>query len=653
MRLQHKFALYMFFAVILFLMAYSLLFYTYSREEAIESSLKSMQMSVREESDHLGDRLIEKSKIAIIMTLSDTLLHALDRSNAEFGKLDETERNTQIAELNNRWLKAKSADDPFVKTYLNNKLALLLKKKKQALPGEIGEIFLTNRYGALVGSTNKLSTLAHGHKYWWRAAHNHNQGKIFFDDRGYDESVGGYVIGIVIPVIVDNQVAGILKCNFNLLPTLSHYLDSLGGHNEHEVHGRHKASLVRSSGKVILGNESIPLSTQLPDHVLSKLTPDSPISLLDTIDGYGHIISASPVGITFSSDEYGFGGRYVMNGKQVGDDNIGWYLIITKDLDALLSPTIVHFDWVLKTSLVCAFLVGIIALLMGKKIAQPIENLTQRANRIGQGYIDEQIPVSSSDELGVLAESFNKMSSDLRFSREELVRKERLAALGQLTATVSHEIRNPLGAIQPALYVLKIKCDKDDERIQTAIAVAERNVERCDRIIDELLDFTRISELNRELVDIDDWLQGVIDEQVILEGVCLEKELMLNDLSLAIDTGRLRRAIINVVDNACHSMQDDNRQLKDHAVLGIKTRINGQRVEIIISDTGSGMKEDVLENIFKPLFSTKGFGIGLGMSAVRKIMEQHKGGIEVESKYGEGTTVTLWLPMANDIEPVS
>ena len=241
---------------------------------------------------------------------------------------------------------------------------------------------------------------------------------------------------------------------------------------------------------------------------------------------------------------------------------------------------------------------------------------------------------------------------ELHEVQSELIRKERLATLGQLTATVSHELRNPLGAMRPSLFLIDKLSDKNDERIQKAIERVDRNIDRCDRIIDELLDFTRITELHKESINLDEWIESVISNQTLPEGIQLEKDFSLKDMKLEIDTERLRRAVINVFENGCHAMMDDNQNLVNNkeAYLTIKTNKNENRVEIIITDTGCGMSEDVLNKVFEPLFSTKGFGVGLGMPTIKQIMQQHDGDIDIESEEGKGTTMTLWLPL-NESHP--
>ena len=240
-------------------------------------------------------------------------------------------------------------------------------------------------------------------------------------------------------------------------------------------------------------------------------------------------------------------------------------------------------------------------------------------------------------------------TKELKSAQDELVRKGRLATLGQLTATVSHELRNPLGAMRPSLYIIEKKCNQEDERVKNAIQRLDRNIDRCDRIIDELLDFTRITELNSQPTDIEQWLMSVIEEQEIPEGITVKEELSSDGVILNVDEELLRRAFINVFENGCHSMMDENQQLvsTERAQISIETHINDKRVEILVRDVGSGMSKEIIEKIYEPLFSTKGFGVGLGMPTVKQIMEQHNGGIEISSDENKGTSVLLWLPLEN------
>jgi signal transduction histidine kinase len=174
----------------------------------------------------------------------------------------------------------------------------------------------------------------------------------------------------------------------------------------------------------------------------------------------------------------------------------------------------------------------------------------------------------------------------------------------------------------------------------------ERNVVRCDRIIDELLDFTRISQLEPVPTPLDAWLKETLDEQTLPSGIALRLVFDRPDMAVSLDPDRFRRAVINVFDNACQAMIGEDLEDADSEAntLTVRTEEHDGRIEVIFEDTGPGIPPDIYERIFEPLYSTKGFGVGLGLPVVKHIMEQHGGGIEIESDEGRGTRVCLWLP---------
>jgi len=237
-------------------------------------------------------------------------------------------------------------------------------------------------------------------------------------------------------------------------------------------------------------------------------------------------------------------------------------------------------------------------------------------------------------------------TAELRAAQDTLLRNERLSTLGQLTATVSHELRNPLGVIRTSAFTLRGKLAGEDPRAERTLDRIERNVVRCDRIIDELLDFTRISQLEPEPTFLDAWLEETLNEQTLHSGVALRLAFDRPNIAVSFDHDRFRRAIINVFDNACQAMIGVGLEDADSEenTLTVRTQEHDGRVEVIFEDTGPGIPPDVYEKIFEPLYSTKGFGVGLGLPVVKHIMEQHGGGIEIESEEGRGTRVCLWLP---------
>ena len=238
-----------------------------------------------------------------------------------------------------------------------------------------------------------------------------------------------------------------------------------------------------------------------------------------------------------------------------------------------------------------------------------------------------------------LEQRVEQRTRELHEAQAELIKKDRLATLGQLTATVSHELRNPLGAMRTSAYVLEKSLPAGNEPARKAIARIDRGIVRCDRIIDELLDFTRSTTIDREPVPVDRWLAEVLSEQPVPDGIRLETDLWLGNLVAMIDPGRMRRAVINLVENACQAIA--GQAAWDEAAGGVlvtvSTALVGGCVEIRVADNGPGLAADVRERIFEPLFSTKTFGVGLGLPTVRQVLEQHGGSVETESEPGVGT----------------
>lgn len=231
-------------------------------------------------------------------------------------------------------------------------------------------------------------------------------------------------------------------------------------------------------------------------------------------------------------------------------------------------------------------------------------------------------------------------------AQDELLRQARLATLGQLTATVSHELRNPLGVIRTSAFILRKDLNEEASLAWRSMERIERSVVRCDRIIDELLDFTRIQNIELEPTLLETWLEETLNEQALPSDVTLRSDFGMPDMTVPLDRDRFQRAIINVFDNACQAMTGEGRENtgSEEHTLTVRTLEHDGRVEVVFEDTGPGIPPDVYEKIFEPLYSTKGFGVGLGLPVVKQIMEQHDGGIEIESEEGRGTRVCLWLP---------
>jgi signal transduction histidine kinase len=238
-----------------------------------------------------------------------------------------------------------------------------------------------------------------------------------------------------------------------------------------------------------------------------------------------------------------------------------------------------------------------------------------------------------------------KTLDELKAATERLARQERLSMLGQVAGTVSHELRNPLSAIRNSMALVRQLTNGKGTGVERALDRVDRNIERCARIINAILDFTRVRDLSREPVALDAWLGEALAEIAVPASVTVRRELLFGD-ALPLDRERFRQIIVNLIDNAAQAMVDpgwtpaDDRQ----RAITVRTEAAGPHVRLSVSDNGPGISQDRLPKIFEPLFTTKSFGVGLGLPTVRQIVEQHGGTIDVESTVDVGTTFTIWLP---------
>jgi signal transduction histidine kinase len=294
------------------------------------------------------------------------------------------------------------------------------------------------------------------------------------------------------------------------------------------------------------------------------------------------------------------------------------------------------------------------ATLVARRISQPIKKLVDGTVRIAKGDFRHRIEIGSKDELGNLAQSFNEMTARLMAAREQmeeahkrLLQAEKLASIGRLSATIAHEIRNPLTSVK--LNIQKVAEDgKIEATDQEHLAISQEGIAQIERFIKELLNFTRVSGLHLARFP----ASQILDESVklIVDGfrekrVVLEKKYEDGLPEVLVDGDKMRQVFLNVLRNAYEAVDVGGKislaisSAGDGAARGIKVRI---------TDNGSGIPETDWENIFEPFFTTKAAGFGLGLANARKIVEQHKGTIKVVKKRGKGTAFEILIPCGGE-----
>jgi PAS domain S-box-containing protein len=238
-------------------------------------------------------------------------------------------------------------------------------------------------------------------------------------------------------------------------------------------------------------------------------------------------------------------------------------------------------------------------------------------------------------------------------TEEELIRSEKLVCIGQLAASVAHEVNNPLAGV---LVYIKLLLKKYTEKklqadvTEKQLLKMEQELQRTSRIIRNLLDFSRQSEPNMRAVEINNVIEAalqLVGHQISLENIKLEKELDEQLPLVLADFDKIQQVLINIIMNAIQAMPDGgNLEITTSVAKVIKIGESDKNtVRIDISDTGVGISKENLSKLFTPFFTTKekGKGVGLGLPVVHGIIEQHKGKIEVNSEPDVGTTFTIYL----------
>ena len=236
----------------------------------------------------------------------------------------------------------------------------------------------------------------------------------------------------------------------------------------------------------------------------------------------------------------------------------------------------------------------------------------------------------------------------LREAQEQLVHKEKLAVLGQLAGGISHEIRNPLGAIKNAAYFLNMALEDPDPEIKEAVQILNKEVATSEKIIKSLLDFTRPQVPTPREVNVNEVIQSALSQITLPENIELIKELDKTIPVISADPDQLERVFGNLLLNAVQSMSLSEGGGEGGRLTIRSEPLGRDRLAVSIADTGIGIPDDQTEKVFEPLFTRKAKGIGLGL-ALSKIMAQHNGGvIEVESEKGKGSVFRVVLPLGID-----
>lgn len=358
---------------------------------------------------------------------------------------------------------------------------------------------------------------------------------------------------------------------------------------------------------------------------------------------------------------------------------LNWTVFIQQPADTILRlfwESTFHSVWdVLMILLVMAAFVLAVGYWVLVPIVRPVQRLQEAAVKLERedNYMPtEQDLIIPNNEIGGLARVFLHMAvvlrerknallsaqqelaamnkqlelrvqqrtAELKAATDELVKSERLAAIGQMASIISHEIRNPLAVISNATRLIKTIQPPSDPKLIKQFSIIESEIRQANGIISEVLGFARSREMILTTIDLNSYLHDLLSSFPAPCDVRLREELDPESVRLKVDAEEIKQALRNVIANACEATQGSGS-------VTVGTRVGKKTVCIYIADEGPGVSEELKEKIFSPFFTTKARGTGLGLAVVRKAVTRHKGKIFIHNRESGGAVFEIYLRVYN------
>ena len=293
---------------------------------------------------------------------------------------------------------------------------------------------------------------------------------------------------------------------------------------------------------------------------------------------------------------------------------------------------------------------------VAKLVLRPIGRIITMSRKVVEGDLSARVGIRPPGEMGVLCKWIDAMAnavalreSQLKLAtRRHIDRTEKLASIGRLAAGIAHEINNPLTGVLTFAHLLRKK-ENMGEQDQQDLDVIINETTRVSQIVRGLLDFARERPSVSEPVDMNQVMSRtlrLIRGQKQVEQITFQEDLAEMLPKITGDANQLEQVLLNLILNGCEAMPNGG-------VIKVSSKVHERKVHVAVSDTGCGIKDEHIDEIFEPFFSTKpvGTGTGLGLSVSYGIIQQHAGSLEVESEEGRGTTMTLVLPAVAERPP--
>ena len=635
MKLQYKATGLMLLLGVFLLFSTTMLYFSFMRRAVLDEESQNIKNLSEEIAIHMNTVLESDELITRSFSSAPIVKDSLVSSNKMYGSFTPSFRKEKIADLNRLWMETQDINNPFIQKYLANPVADFLKQQQKIAPGLYGEIFVTNKYGVLVAATGKLTTLSHSGKYWWIESFHDGKGRVFFDDRGYDDSVEGYVLGVVVPVMDKTGIIGIVKSNINIKGPMVDVLRSF------KLRHSGKISIVRTKGLIVAEEGVVPLSTSISPAIVPYLQNSESGSEFITEEGRRKIMVFTPIPLTLGSPEYGFGGKYESIDHIKGNEGEAWHVVVSLDEKTALKDVKTIFSLLILAGLLFTLLAAFLASFLGRWFSAPLVKLSETARRIGEGNLNERCSVNTKDEVEYLALSVNLMAENLsktliskdklllEVKRREKAEKEISAQLAEKEIILKesyHRTKNNFASVSSLLTIQSDSTNNVDA--SAALKDAAGRVYGMALLYETML----LNEDNQTL-STKEYL-GTLSSDIInlFPGtISLKVEKQIDDFQL---DSKVLQPLGIIVNELLTNVMKYAFTGRDSGMIRISLKRDKENGILILQDNGNGMPEDF------DLEKKSGFGLML----INWFVQQLNGKFTIKSNKGTKSVLVFKIP---------